>query len=229
MSTTEWLTYSVDRGIRRALNRRNIDLSIDHIIQRSVIPRYVVAEANHAPWVFVHPDLHNANIIVDSNLTIQGLIDWEVANAVPLQAAACYPKLLANVPGAAPPHLSTEIACQHLPEEKAYFVSSLADKETRRQANGTVSIAQLMAGSEERHFFEMSIHCQPILREFVTRFCQRSREHLQAALREMEAFLTTPRNSKWNREGVAVQSTLKKLENLLETSNKGVASAVLLE
>ncbi|OAA49904.1 phosphotransferase enzyme family protein [Beauveria brongniartii RCEF 3172] len=36
-----------------------------------------------ASFILTHPDLHYANIIVDENLRIQGIIDWEFAGTVP--------------------------------------------------------------------------------------------------------------------------------------------------
>ena len=43
-------------------------------MQRSMIARYVVAEHDESPWVFVHGDLHNGNIIVDDELNICGSV-----------------------------------------------------------------------------------------------------------------------------------------------------------
>ncbi|TQV98062.1 Protein kinase-like domain [Cordyceps javanica] len=37
------------------------------------------------PFVLNHPDLHLYNILVDSDMTIVGIIDWEFAHAVPLR------------------------------------------------------------------------------------------------------------------------------------------------
>jgi serine/threonine protein kinase len=40
---------------------------------------------DHGPFVLTHTDLRPSNIIVDENLRIQGIIDWEWANTVPRQ------------------------------------------------------------------------------------------------------------------------------------------------
>ncbi len=37
------------------------------------------------PFVLHHADLHLCNILVDDDLNIQGIVDWEFANIVPLQ------------------------------------------------------------------------------------------------------------------------------------------------
>ncbi|KAK3938431.1 hypothetical protein QBC46DRAFT_234149, partial [Diplogelasinospora grovesii] len=40
---------------------------------------------DHGPFVLTHTDLRPSNIIVDENLRIQGIIDWEWASTVPRQ------------------------------------------------------------------------------------------------------------------------------------------------
>ena len=40
---------------------------------------------NHGPFVLTHSDLRWSNIIVDENLSIRGIIDWEWAGTVPRQ------------------------------------------------------------------------------------------------------------------------------------------------
>ena len=37
-----------------------------------MVPRYVVAEHDHSPWVVTHPDLHHGNIIIDKDFNIKG-------------------------------------------------------------------------------------------------------------------------------------------------------------
>ncbi|RAQ68036.1 hypothetical protein COH20_011740 [Aspergillus flavus] len=72
VSTSVWLTESVDRDIRRTLRRHDYSTAIDYLIQRSMIPQYVVPEHQNSPWVFVHVDLHNDNIIIDEEYNIKG-------------------------------------------------------------------------------------------------------------------------------------------------------------
>lgn len=40
-----------------------------------MIPRYVVAEYENSPWVFIHGDLHNGNIIVDEEYNIKRFVN----------------------------------------------------------------------------------------------------------------------------------------------------------
>ncbi|KNG82932.1 hypothetical protein ANOM_007954 [Aspergillus nomiae NRRL 13137] len=211
VSTSVWLTESVDRGIRRTLRRQDYSTAIDYLIQRSMIPRYVVAQHENCPWVFVHVDLHNDNIIIDEEYNIKGIIDWDCNFAVPLQKAATLPKLLENVPGAAPLSLPETHAYLDLAADKSYFLSILAEKE-RKRTNGT-SITRLMETSSERNFFEMSHHRVPVHREFVSRFCPRTRENVLAALKEVERFLDI--NAMFKAGDEAIARTVQTLEALL--------------
>ncbi|KAE8306820.1 hypothetical protein BDV41DRAFT_582972 [Aspergillus transmontanensis] len=211
VSTSVWLTESVDRGIRRTLHRHDYSTAINYLIQRSMIPQYVVPEHEHSPWVFVHVDLHNDNIIIDEEYNIKGIIDWDCNFAVPLQKAATFPKLLENVPGGAPPGLPATHAYLDFAADKRYFLSILAEKEMKR-TNGT-SITQLMETSSERNFFEMSHHRVPVHREFVSRFCSRARENVGAALKEVERFLDI--NPMFKASDEAIVRTVQMLEELL--------------
>lgn len=40
-----------------------------------MVPRYVVAEYENNPWVFIHGDLHNGNIIVDEEYNIKRFVN----------------------------------------------------------------------------------------------------------------------------------------------------------
>lgn len=134
VSTTVWLTESVDRGIRRSLRQRNCSNTIDYLIQRSMISKHVVGKLENSPWVVIHPDLYQGNIIADSEDKISGLIDWDLTFATPLQAAASFPKFLETPPGGAPAGLGEEYAYLDLADEKACFVEMMREKEKRRLA-----------------------------------------------------------------------------------------------
>jgi len=56
---------------------------LERIFQQVIDPRL-----DDGPFVLNHLDLRSANIIVDENLRIQGIIDWEFATTVPLQMFA---------------------------------------------------------------------------------------------------------------------------------------------
>lgn len=74
VTTTTWLTESVDRGLRRCFRRNVCGSAIDYLIQRSMVPRYVVPEYDNSPWVVLHGDLHSGNIIVDENFNLRGFV-----------------------------------------------------------------------------------------------------------------------------------------------------------
>ncbi|KAI9821475.1 MAG: hypothetical protein M1832_003322 [Thelocarpon impressellum] len=188
VSTTAWLTESVDRGLRRALRQQNSALAVDYLMQRAMIPRYVVAEHDTSPWAVMHGDLHGGNIIVNEDSSIRGVIDWDFTSATPLQVAATFPKLLENVPGGAPPEIPESLAYVDLSADKASFLRILAAKEKAR-ANGNTAITTLVESSSERKFFEMSLHRRAVHREFVERFCARTRENVLAASAQVEPFL----------------------------------------
>lgn len=72
VNATEWLTESIDRGIRRSLKKRRYSDVIDYLIQRAMVPAFVEPECDNAPWVFMHGNLRYDNILVDENYNIQG-------------------------------------------------------------------------------------------------------------------------------------------------------------
>lgn len=129
---------------------------------------------------------------------------------MPLQKAATFPKLLENVPGAAPPDLPQSHAYVDLSADKTYFLSVLEEKERERTNN--TSITKLMKDSSERNFFEMSLYREPVHREFIRRFCPRTDENICLALKEVERFLDGDSNFAAGDEAIAKTiQTLKEL------------------
>ncbi|KAI4853212.1 hypothetical protein E4T44_00983 [Aureobasidium sp. EXF-8845] len=108
-SAETYVTQAVDRKIKRVLNGqlRTANL-VDCLQQRSLIRRYLIPELDGSPWVMVHGDLSGTNIIVDSDNAISGLsatlmfvlirppriIDFGLAEYLPLQFAAVFPRIL---------------------------------------------------------------------------------------------------------------------------------------
>lgn len=88
------------------------------------------------------------------------VIDWDFTFAAPLQKAVTFPKLIENVPGAAPPDIPEQLAYLDFSADKSYFLRILAAKETEKRES--TSIAKLMGDSSERNFFEMSLHRAPV-------------------------------------------------------------------
>lgn len=128
--------------------------------------------------------------------------------AQPLQKWAVFPKLIEHVPGYAPPDLPTEYTYLNFAQDKAYFVAILKEKELKR--TGKTSIAGLVEGSTERSFFEMSHNAPAVHREFASRFCNRTKENVNAVARELECFLS--QNSGFGRSDVGVVDVEEELD-----------------
>ncbi|KEQ58377.1 uncharacterized protein M437DRAFT_88686 [Aureobasidium melanogenum CBS 110374] len=73
-SAEVYVTEAIDRKIKRVLNGtlRTAKL-IDCLRQRSLIHKYLIPQLNDSPWVMVHGDLSNSNIIEDPEHDISGL------------------------------------------------------------------------------------------------------------------------------------------------------------
>lgn len=154
----------------------------------------------------------NINVPYSTNSSPNSIIDWDFNFAVPLQKAATFPKLLENVPGAAPPGIPDSHAYLDSSADKSYFLSIFAEKE-RQRTNGTL-ISKLMETSSERNFFEMSHHRSPVHREFVRRFCPRTGENVHLALKEARRFLDV--NPAFKASDEAVVKTVQTLKQLLK-------------
>ncbi|KAE8374929.1 hypothetical protein BDV26DRAFT_295531 [Aspergillus bertholletiae] len=114
-------------------------------------------------------------------------------------------------PARRPPGLPETHAYLDFAADKSYFLSILAEKE--RQRTSATVITQLMAPSSERNFFEMSSHRVPVYREFVARFCPRTRENAGTVLKEIERFLDI--NPMFRADDEVIVETVRVLEALL--------------
>nr|KMM66373.1 hypothetical protein CPAG_02712 [Coccidioides posadasii RMSCC 3488] len=52
---------------------------------RQFLIDWVKPEHNHGPFVLMHGDLRSANILVDDDLNIVSVLDWEWSHTIPLQ------------------------------------------------------------------------------------------------------------------------------------------------
>ncbi|EFW18237.1 conserved hypothetical protein [Coccidioides posadasii str. Silveira] len=52
---------------------------------RQFLMDWVKPEHNHGPFVLMHGDLRSANILVDDDLNIVSVLDWEWSHTIPLQ------------------------------------------------------------------------------------------------------------------------------------------------
>lgn len=130
--------------------------------------------------------------------------------AQPLQKWAVFPKLIEHVPGYAPPDLPPEYAYLDFAQDKAYFLAVIKEKELAR--TGMTRISELVEGSTERSFFEMSHNAPAVHREFARRFCKRTKGNVDAAMKELERFLSdNPGFSRSDIEVMEVEAELKLL------------------
>ncbi|KKZ68114.1 hypothetical protein EMCG_06224 [[Emmonsia] crescens] len=52
---------------------------------RQFLMKWVKPEYNHGPFVLMHGDLRSANILVDNDLNIVSVLDWEWSHTIPVQ------------------------------------------------------------------------------------------------------------------------------------------------
>ena len=122
-----------------------------------------------------------------------------------------FPKLLENVPGGVPADVPDTLAHLDLGADKGYFLSALAEREQQR--TGSTKITRLIETSSERNFFELSHHVATVHKEWATRFCERSRENLTAAVQEVEHFLAD--NAGFSGDDSVIVEALKSMEDQL--------------
>jgi len=144
------------------------------------------------------------------------IIDWDFAFAHPLQKCAVFPKLLENIPGAAPPDLPESLAYINFRVDKAYLLSVLAEKERQRgnRTGRTTDFTKLIETSSERNFFEQSHHIVTTHREFASRFCERSHDNVVSALKQINSFVA--KNPEFSHHDGALVDVVMYLEDLLE-------------
>ncbi|KAK5105146.1 hypothetical protein LTS08_001420 [Lithohypha guttulata] len=89
-------------------------------------------------------------------LKVAGIVDWDAAHPLPLQAAAIYPKFLETLPGAEFPDLPDNYVAPDMTMEKETFVAMLKRKEQKK--TGCTTVADLIVnGSWERDFFTVAL------------------------------------------------------------------------
>jgi len=63
---------------------------------KQLLPTFNVPELNHGPFTLMHSDLHQSNILVDENLAITAILDWEWACVLPIQIS-CLPPICVSL------------------------------------------------------------------------------------------------------------------------------------
>lgn len=110
-------------------------------------PRHVLHDCNPSMPIIVGPQR--------DKLKLTGIVDWDAAHPLPLQAAAILPKFLETLPGAEFPDLPPKYKAPDLTSEKNTFADILRGKE--RERTGCTNVSDLIKhGSWERDFFTVS-------------------------------------------------------------------------
>ena len=92
-STTSYFDYLAELHFRRLQFQPNSIYDEDdgyskyiaRWYMRSLAPQFVSAEFDHGPFILMHGDLTQQNILVDDDYNISGVIDWEWSILLPLQ------------------------------------------------------------------------------------------------------------------------------------------------
>jgi hypothetical protein len=120
-----------------------------------MISNYISPEFNEGPFVLSHGDLHQPNLLVDENLHIVAVLDWEWSCILPIQVA-CLP----------PPCLSQrKLEDIALGEGRSEFLAAanifldcLGEKERSIQAENRLSETQKEMMSNGLYWFGIAMH-----------------------------------------------------------------------
>ena len=63
-------------------------------IFRLTIPSFVNARFDGGPYFLCHLDLHASNVLINKNLEIEAILDWEFASVLPIEIACAPPRCL---------------------------------------------------------------------------------------------------------------------------------------
>lgn len=132
-----------------------------------ILEGYQVEEANipgcwRHVWTGQDPDIQgrSSRRLVRSpgrdKLKLAGIVDWDAAHPLPLQAAAIWPKFLETLPGAEFPDLPSDYEASDMTAEKDAFLEILRAKEVER--TGCTIVSDLIShGSWERDFLTVAL------------------------------------------------------------------------
>jgi hypothetical protein len=171
----DWLTREVDKAIYRSATTSGWGDVVPFIQRRTAIDR-LVPDQTSLKLAIKHGDLNPLNVLVNERgltgsvhfilllkapkLTLHRVIDWDTACVVPAPSAIQHPLFIANIPGINNDNVPEAL---DLSEDRAYLEDSI-----RRVSfeNGS-SVADLLADSFERQFFELSLRNKKVNTEYV--------------------------------------------------------------
>ncbi|KAM3422718.1 hypothetical protein BST61_g203 [Cercospora zeina] len=105
-----------------------------------------------------HGDMNALNVLVNHD-GLTGVIDWDTASFVPTPAAVHYPLFVANIPGFCNDTVPEDM---NFADDRMYLVSAI-----RKLSRGAGRLADLLASSWERQFFELSLRNKRINEEYI--------------------------------------------------------------
>ena len=112
------------------------------------------------------------------------VIDWDYVERVPLRSSVQYPLFIANIPGWPNHDVRDSAVADH---ERANFLNAIRQLEDTRKIDHRIS--NLLENSEERLFFQTSLHHEKVNREYIKLYGARTYASLIAAGDELKYFL----------------------------------------
>jgi hypothetical protein len=200
-SYRDWLIREVDKAIYRSATNSGWG-DVVHFIQRRTAVDRLVPDQTRLQFAIKHGDLNALNVLVNEHgltglvhlmlrlevldLTLHRVIDWDTACVVPAPSAIQHPLFIANIPGINNDGVPEAL---DLSEDRAY----LEDSMRRLSFGNDSSVAELLADSFERQFFELSLKNKKVNTEYVRLRGETSALGPGDLLNELEkAFLGNP-------------------------------------
>lgn len=192
----DWLLDEVDLAICRCSTNLGWGDPI-HFLRRRAWARELVPPRSNLHTAIRHGDVNALNVLVDEDgLTgstsrakgyqrshtdcFNRVIDWDTASWVPAPAAIQHPLFIANIPG-----IRNDDAPQDMDftEDRAYLENAI-----RELCVDGSNVADLLATSRERQFFELSLRNKRVNEEYIRLRCGRVANSQQILEQELEEF-----------------------------------------
>jgi hypothetical protein len=120
----------------------------------SLIPQFVNREYNGGPFVLCHGDLHQGNLLVDDELRIVAVLDWEWSCVLPIQVACLPPICLSPLKVE---NLALGEGRNEFIEAADCFLDHLSDREYAIVGDRTVSKTLQQMMSNGGYWFGLAI------------------------------------------------------------------------
>ncbi|KAK3045707.1 hypothetical protein LTR09_012741 [Extremus antarcticus] len=153
----DWLLEEVDKAICRSMQSSGWGHPISFVLRRAILDSLVPRE--DCPWRAVrHGDMSALNVLMNDD-GLSGVIDWDTASFVPAPAAIQHPLFIADVPGLLHDNIPEGMT---FADDRVYLEGAI-----RQQSADASHIADLLANSHERQFFELSLRNKRINKEYI--------------------------------------------------------------